>query len=293
MRRHAHFDSRLWPYLFLSFQVILIFIFIIWPAAKALIQSFFRSDAFGIHNHFVWFKNFLDIIHDSTYLNSLWITIVFSFFVTVLVMAGGLFMAILTHRLLRLRGVFNTLLIWPYAVAPVIAGVMWSFLFNPAVGVMSYLLDKMGYQWDYLIHGRQALILVILAAAWQQFSYNFIFFIAGLQSIPTSLIEAAAIDGAGRWKRFWHIIFPLLSPISFFLIVTNLVYAFFQTFGIIQFVTQGGPANATNILVYRVYRDGFIGLNYGSSAAQSVILMIIVMLLTIIQFKYIEKKVHY
>ena len=293
MRRHSHFDSRSWPYVFLSLQVLLIFIFIIWPAGKAFIQSFFRSDAFGIHNHFIWFKNFAQIFTDHTYLNSLWITLVFSVFVTLLVLAFGLLMAVMANRLLYLKGLCNTLLIWPYAVAPVIAGVLWSFLFNPAVGIISYALDKMGYQWNYLIHGRQALILVIVAAAWQQFSYNFIFFLAGLQSIPKSLIEAAAIDGATPWKRFWHISVPLLSPITFFLIVTNMVYAFFQTFGIIQFVTQGGPANATNILVYRVYRDGFVGLNYGSSAAQSVILMIIVTLLTIVQFKYVEKKVHY
>jgi len=293
MRRQSHFDARFWPYAFLMVQIGLIGVFILWPAVKAIIQSLFRSDAFGIHNHFIWFHNFIDIFTDHTYLNSLWITIVFSFFVTLIVLAFGLLMAILANRVTRMRGVVNTLLIWPYAVAPVIAGVLWSFLFNPAIGVLSHLLDKMGYQWDYLIHGRQALILVILSAAWQQFSYNFIFFFAGLQAVPKSLIEAAALDGAGSWSRFWHVVFPLLSPVTFFLIVTNLVYAFFDTFGIIQFVTQGGPANATNILVYRVYRDGFVGLNYGGSAAQSVILMLIVMVLTIIQFKYIEKKVHY
>jgi sn-glycerol 3-phosphate transport system permease protein len=293
MRRYSHFDSKLWPYTFLFLQIALIVIFIFWPAVRAIVQSLFRSDAFGIHNHFVWLQNFADIFTDSTYLNSLWITILFSFFVTLIVLASGLFMAVLANRVIRLRGVVSTLLIWPYAVAPVIAGVLWSFLFNPAVGIVSYALDKMGYQWDFLIHGRQALVLVIISAAWQQFSYNFIFFFAGLQAIPKSLIEAAALDGASPWSRFWNIILPLLSPITFFLIVTNLVYAFFDTFGIIQFVTQGGPANATNILVYRVYRDGFVGLNYGSSAAQSVILMVIVTILTVIQFKYIEKKVHY
>lgn len=293
MRRHSHYDSKMWPFLFLSLQILLIVIFILWPAAKALIQSFFRSDAFGIHNHFIWLQNFKQIFTDSTYLNSLWITVVFSLLVTLLVLIFGLMMALTANRLRLFKGVCNTLLIWPYAVAPVIAGVLWSFLFNPAVGTIAYALNHLGYHWNYFTNGHQALTLVIIAAAWQQFSYNFIFFLAGLQSIPKSLIEAAAIDGASPWHRFWHVILPLLSPVTFFLMVTNMVYAFFQTFGIIQFVTQGGPANATNILVYRVYRDGFIGLNYGSSAAQSVILMLIVSILTVVQFKYIEKKVHY
>lgn len=293
MRRASHFHTKSWPYAFLALQLVAIIIFILWPALRAIVQSFFKSDAFGIHNSFIWFHNFKQIFLDTTYLNSLWITILFSFFVTIIVMAFGLLMATLTNRLRYFKGTVNTLFIWPYAVAPVIAGVLWSFLFNPAIGTIAYVLQKWGYQWDYLVHGKQALTLVIISAAWQQFSYNFIFFLAGLQSVPKSLIEAASIDGATPLQRFWHIIVPLLSPTTFFLAVTNLVYAFFDTFGIIQFVTQGGPANTTNILVYRVYRDGFIGLDYGSSAAQSVILMLIVTVLTIIQFKYIEKKVHY
>ena len=293
MKRRSQFNNKFWPYLLLTPHIVAIAVFILWPAYEALKESFFRSDAFGIHTVFVGFSNFITLFHDHTYLNSLWVTVVFSVSVTAVAMAVALFMASLVNRSLSGTKIYNTLFIWPYAVAPVIAGVLWSFLFNPSVGIIAHLLQEMGYNYNYFIYGKQALLLVVLAAAWQQFSYNFIFFLAGLKSVPNSLMEAAAIDGASPMRRFWNITFPLLSPTTFFLMVTNLVYAFFSTFGIIQVVTQGGPANATNILVYRVYRDGFIGLNFGSSATQSVILMIIVTILVIIQFKYIEKQVHY
>ncbi len=293
MRTRSYFRQSIWPYLFVLPQVIAIVVFFFWPAYLAIKESLFRTDAFGLHTHFVWLDNFIDIFQSSTYMNSLWVTLVFSFFVTFVSMGSALLMAAMVDRVVKGQRIYNTLLIWPYAVAPAIAGILWAFLFNPAVGALAFPLQKLGYRWDYTIHGNQAMFLVILASAWQQFSYNFVFFLAGLKAVPKSFIEAAAIDGAGPFKRFWHILFPLLSPVTFFLLVTNLVYAFFKTFGVIQIVTQGGPANATDILVYRVYSDGFVGLDYGGSSAQSVILMVIVLVLTVVQFKYIEKRVHY
>lgn len=293
MHLRSKFRSSYWPYFLITPQIIVILIFFLWPAEKALMGSFFRGDAFGIQEHFVWLNNFINLLSDNTYLYSFFITLLFSFFVTFFSMGLALLMATMLNGIIRGKRIYNALLIWPYAVAPAIAGMLWRFLFSPSIGVLTYVLAKLGYTFNFQIHAGQALFLVTAAASWQQFSYNFVFFLAGLQAIPYSLIEAAAIDGAGPLRRFWSIIFPLLSPTTFFLMVMNFVYSFFNTFGIIQIVTQGGPANATNILVYRVYRDGFIGLNFGSSSAQSVILMAIVILLTLIQFKYIEKRVHY
>ena len=293
MRPSSQFKPSLWPYLFLIPQVLAILIFILWPAADALFESLFRGDAFGLQTHFVWLANFIAIFHDSTYVHSVITTLFFSVCVTVCSMGFALLMATMADNVLRGKAIYNTLMIWPYAVAPAIAGMLFRFLFNPSIGMIAYPLQQMGIHWNFAIDGSQALFLVILAAAWQQFSYNFIFFLAGLKSVPTSVLEAAALDGAGPGRRFWSMVFPLISPTTFFLVVMNLINAFFNTFGIIQVVTQGGPANATNILVYRVYRDGFVGLNFGSSAAQSVILMVIVTVLTIVQFKYVERKVHY
>lgn len=281
------------PYLFVAPQVIITLIFFIWPALTAIKQSVFHSDAFGIHHYFAGLDNFRDILQSAEYLKAVLVTLIFSVSVTALTMASGLLMAVLVNRVVYGSGAYKTLLIWPYAVAPAVAGILWRFLFNPAIGVISYVLEQLGYNWNYLLHPHQALLLVIIAASWQQFSYNFLFFLAGLKAIPQSLLDAAALDGAGVYRRFWTVVFPLLSPTTFFLLVINLIYAFFDTFGIIQVVTQGGPAAATNILVYKVYNDGFVGLNAGSSAAQSVILMVIVISLTVIQFRYIERKVHY
>lgn len=293
MHLRSKFRSSYWPYFLIAPQIIVILIFFLWPAEKAVIGSFFRGDAFGIREHFVWLDNFINLFSDNTYLYSFFITLIFSFFVTFLSMGVALLMATMINNVIRGKRIYNALLIWPYAVAPAIAGMLWRFLFSPSIGLFTYVLNQLGYSFNFQIHAGQALFLITAAASWQQFSYNFVFFLAGLQAIPHSLIEAAAIDGASPFRRFWSIIFPLLSPTTFFLMVMNFVYSFFNTFGIIQIVTQGGPANATNILVYRVYRDGFVGLNFGSSSAQSVILMVIVILLTLIQFKYIEKKVHY
>jgi sn-glycerol 3-phosphate transport system permease protein len=281
------------PYLLLTPQLMITLIFFILPALTALKLSLFKSDAFGISSHFVGLANFVELCHDASYINSLWVTCIFSFSVTILSLVSALLMALIVSGVTRGQLLYKTLLIWPYAVAPAVAGMLMRFLFNPAIGVMTNLFNHLGYQWNYMLHPGQAMFLVIFAAAWQQFSYNFIFFLAGIQTIPESFLEAAAIDGAGPIRRFFTIIFPLLSPTTFFLLSINLIYAFFNTFGIIQVITQGGPANMTDILVYKVYNDGFVGLDIGSSSAQSVLLMLIVIALTFLQFYFLERKVHY
>jgi len=287
------FRNRYLPYALIAPQIIVTLIFFIWPALAALKQSFFLQDAFGLKHHFVWLKNYYFLFTSHYYWHSIIITLVFSIAVSIFTLLFALFIATLANRTIKAGGVYKTLLIWPYAVAPAVAGILWRFLFNPAVGIIAYFLDKMGYHWNYVLNGNQALLLITMAAIWQQFSYDFLFFLAGLQSIPKSLLEAAAIDGAGPFKRFYHIVLPLLSPMTLFLLVMNLIYAFFNTFGIVQVMTDGGPANATNTLVFKVYNDGFVGMNFGGSASQSVILMLIVIGLTILQFKYVERKVHY
>ena len=289
------FSGRWLPYALLAPQVIITLIFFIWPSFQALRQSVYRQgDAFGIRpDTFVWFDNFRAIFADPLYLNSLQVTFIFAVGTTLLSMSVALLFAVMVNRMIRSRDSYTTFLVWPYAIAPAIAGVLWWFIFNPSIGIMPYMLDMVGYDWNHRRDGNDAMIMVIIAAAWRQISYNFLFFLAGLAAIPHSLIEAAAIDGASRMKRFWTIVFPLLSPITFFLLVINIVYAMFDTFGVIHATTEGGPSQATNILVYKVYRDGFVNLNFGSSAAQSVVLMTIVITLTVIQFRYIERRVNY
>ena len=291
--KRVTFSSRWLPYALLAPQVAVTLVFFIWPAAQALYQSVLRQDAFGFRTTFVGLANFRRLFADPLYLNALQATGVFAISVTVLSMGVALLLAVMVNRLLRAQNVYTAFLVWPYAIAPAVAGVLWWFIFNPAIGIVPYVLDMVGYDWNHRSSSRDAMILIVIAAAWKQVSYNFIFFLAGLQSIPQSLIEAAAIDGAGRMKRFWTIVFPLLSPVTFFLLVVNIVYAMFDTFGIVHATTEGGPAQATNILVYKVYRDGFVGMNLGSSAAQSVILMAIVTLLTVVQFRFIERRVNY
>lgn len=287
------FSHHWLPYFLLAPQIIVTLIFFIWPASQALYQSLLRQDAFGFRTEFVGLENFFRLFADGQYLNAMQVTLVFSVGTTFLSMSLALLFAVMVNKMIRSRDVYTTFLVWPYAVAPAIAGVLWWFIFNPSIGIMPYVLENLGINWNHRSNGNQAMLLVIFAAAWKQISYNFLFFLAGLQSIPNSLIEAAAIDGANRVKRFWTIVFPLLSPITFFLMVVNVVYAMFDTFGVIHATTEGGPAQATNILVYKVYRDGFVGMNLGSSAAQSVILMSIVIVLTVIQFRYIERRVNY
>ena len=287
------YRHRILPWLLVLPQLAITLVFFIWPASQALWQSMLREDAWGLAQEFIGFENFADLFADPLFLESFRITFVFSIAVAALSMALSLLLAINADRVVRGNSTYRTLLIWPYAIAPALAGVLWFFMFNPTVGILSWLLKGAGYDWNHHASGTDAMLLVVMAAAWKQVSYNFLFFLAGLQAIPKSLIEAAAIDGAGPVRRFWSIILPLLSPTTFFLLVVNVVYAFFDTFGLIHATTEGGPAGATQILVYKVYSDGFVGLDLGGSAAQSVILMTIVIALTVIQFRYVERKVAY
>ncbi len=274
-------------------QVIIIGLFFFWPAAQALLQSVQQSDAFGTSVEWVGLENFRNLWNDETYLASFYTTAIFSSLVAVVGIGVSLLLAVFADRVVKGALAYKTLLIWPYAVAPAVAGVLWLFMFAPSVGVVSYGLRALGFDWNHLLNGRHAMTLVVMAAVWKQISYNFLFFLAGLQSIPKSLIEAAAIDGARPWRRFWTIVFPLLSPTTFFLLVINIVYAFFDTFAIIDAATQGGPGKETAILVYKVYFDGFKAMDLGGSAAQSVVLMVIVVALTVVQFRFVEKKVNY
>jgi sn-glycerol 3-phosphate transport system permease protein len=289
----ATFPHRLLPYLLVAPQLAISLVFFYWPAIQALHQSLLREDPFGLATQFVGLANFRRVLADPAYLNSIRVTAVFSFWTAFLSMAIALLLAVQAEKIIRGKGFYRTLLIWPYAVAAAIAGMLWLFLFNPSFGTLAWPLRQMGIAWDPLLRGDQAMALVIGAAAWKQVSYCFLFFVAGLQAIPKSLLEAAAIDGAGSTRRFWTIVFPLLAPTTFFLLVVNTVYALFDTFGIIHAVTGGGPGKATETLVYKVYNDGFVNLQLGSSAAQSVILMALVITLTAFQFRYVERKVHY
>ena len=287
------FRHRWLPYALVAPQILITLVFFIWPASQALYQSVLRQDAFGLRTEFVGLANFARLFADPLYLESFFTTVWFSALVASSSMLVALVLAVMADRVVRQATAYRTLLIWPYAVAPAIAGVLWWFLFNPTIGILAYALEALGYDWNHYQDGSDAMTMIVIAAAWRQVAYNFLFFLAGLQAIPRSLTEAAAIDGAGPVKRFVTIQLPLLSPTVFFLIVVNVVYAFFETFGIVHATTAGGPGNDTVILVYKVWRDAFEGLNLGSSAAQSVILMAIVIALTAIQFRYIEKRVEY
>ena len=293
MNQKIYYHNKLLAYLLIAPQILITLIFFIWPAAQALYQSFLVEDAFGLGSEFVWFENFFFLFEDEYYVDSFGRTALFSFLVAFVSMSFSLILAGFAERVIRGELIYKSLLIWPYAVAPVLAGALWIMLFDPSLGLITYYLKYFDVEWNYKLNGTQAMILVVLASAWKQVAYNFLFFLAGIHAIPKSMIEAAALDGSGPIKRFWTIIFPLISPVTFFLLVINTVYAFFDTFGIIHVMTQGGPANSTEILVYKVYNDGFIGLDLGGSAAQSVILMFIVISLTFFQFRFIEKKVEY
>ncbi len=281
------------PWVLIAPQMTIISVFFFWPAGQALYQSVLTQDAFGTSTEYVGAENFQRLWNDATYLASFQTTAIFSVLVAVVGLSVALLLAVMADRVVRGAAIYKTLLIWPYAVAPAVAGVLWLFMFAPSVGIVSYALREMGFDWNHLLNGKHAMALIVMAAVWKQISYNFLFFLAGLQSIPRSLIEAAAIDGARPWRRFWTIVFPLLSPTTFFLLVINIVYAFFETFAIVDTATNGGPGKDTAILVYKVYYDGFKALDLGGSAAQSVVLMVIVILLTVVQFRYVEKKVQY
>jgi len=293
MLKRVHFPSSALPYLLVAPQLLITLVFFIWPASQALYQSFLIEDPFGLSSEFVWFENFTYLFTDDIYIATFWRTGFFSLSVAFLSMSFALILAGFADRVIRGAMIYRTLLIWPYAVAPVLAGALWVFMFNPTLGIIPYFLEFINIDWNHYLNGSQAMTLVILAASWKQVAYNFLFYLAAMQSIPKTVIEAAAIDGAGPVKRFWTIIFPLISPTTFFLLVINMVYAFFDTFGIIHAITQGGPANSTTILVYKVFSDGFVGLDLGGSAAQSVILMALVISMTVVQFRYVERKVEY
>jgi sn-glycerol 3-phosphate transport system permease protein len=294
MDKRTNFPAGWLPYALVAPQLAVTIVFFLWPAGQMLRWSMLLQDAFGLHTQFVWFDNFKALFADDVYLDSIRVTAVFSVLVAGCGLAVALLLAACCDYVLRGAKLYQTLLIWPYAVAPAVAAVLWTFLFNPSVGLIAYMLrTRLHYDWNYLLNGGQAMAVVVIAAAWKQVSYNFLFFLAGLQAIPRSLTEAAAIDGAGPLRRFATVAFPLLSPTAFFLLVVNIVYAFFDTFGIIDSTTEGGPAQATNILVYKVFQDGFKGGDLGGSAAQSVVLMAIVIALTVVQFRYVERRVQY
>ena len=293
MEKRVTFKGWLLPLCLIAPQVLVSLVFFFYPAGQAIWQSLFIPDPFGLSTQYVGIGNFEYLLSDPYYRTSFLTTAIFSTLVTLCSMIPALFLAVVADRLIKGAGVYQTMLIWPYAVAPAIAGVLWLFMFNTRVGVVSWYLGNLGYDWNHVLNGGEAMGLVVVASAWGRISYNFLFFFAALQAIPKSVIEASAIDGARFWKRFWTIVLPLLSPTTFFLLVVNIVYAFFETFGVIHTITSGGPQQSTTILVYKVFSDGFVGQDLGSSAAQSVILLVVVGALTIFQFKFIERRVHY
>jgi len=293
VQRRVVFDNRVLPYLLLAPQLAVTLVFFFWPAGQAVYQSMMRQDPFGLSARFVWFENFAEVLGDPFYLSSVRLTVVFSVAVIFFAMSAGLGLAIMADRQIRGSALYKMLLMWPYAVAPAVAAALWLFIFHPAIGIIGRGLNDAGVRWDYLLNGGQAMLLVILASAWKQVSYNFIFFLAGLQSIPRSVLEASAVDGAAGRHLFWRIIFPLLSPTTFFLLVVNTLYAFFETFGVIHALTGGGPGKATETLIFKVYVDGVVNLHLGGSAAQSVVLLLVIILLTAVQFRFAEQRVHY
>jgi sn-glycerol 3-phosphate transport system permease protein len=293
VEKRVIFRSAWLPYALVAPQIVITLLFFFWPAAQAIWYSFQLQDAFGLKTQFVGLQNYVSLFKDGNYLDSFKVTALFSALVAFFGLAISLLLATMADRVIRGAMAYKTLLIWPYAVAPAIAGVLWAFLFAPSIGIVTYALRGLGVNWNWILNGDQAVLLVVIASVWKQISYNFLFFLAGLQSIPRSLIEAAAIDGATPLRRFWTIVFPLLSPTTFFLLVINIIYAFFDTFGVIDATTQGGPAQSTNILVYKVYHDGIKASDLGGSSTQSVIIMLIVIALTVVQFRFIERKVQY
>ncbi len=294
IRKRSYFKTRSLPYLLILPQILITLTFFYWPAIQGVITSFQVSDPFGFRTKFVWFDNYIALFSDPLYLKSIATTLFFSGSVAIVSIAFGLFLASMANRVLKLTTLTRTLLIWPYAIAPAISGILWLFLLHPSYGVVAIGLENwFGIDWNPLLKSSNAMLMIVMASAWKNISYNFVFFLAGLQAIPKSLIEAAAIDGASPFRRFWTITFPLLSPTFFFVTVMTIIFSFFESFGVIHAVTQGGPGGSTNILVYKVYQDGFIGLNLGSSAAQSVVLMFMIILITVLQFKYVERKVQY
>ena len=293
MEKRSIFGARLLPYLLLAPQLAVVLVFFYWPASQAVWQSFLLQDAFGLKTDFVWLTNYRDLFAGRAYYRTMGTTALFASLVTVLSLSIALLLAVQADKQIKGANIYKTLLIWPYAVAPAVAGVLWLFMFQPSLGIVARAIRSFGIAWNPLLDGNHAMLLVVLASVWKQISYNFLFFLAGLQAIPRAVFEAAAIDGASRTRRFWTVTFPLLAPTGFFLLVVNIVYAFFDTFGVIDAMTSGGPAKATETLVYKVFADGRLGGDLGGSAAQSVVLMVIVVALTAVQFRYVERKVSY
>ncbi|MBT9136032.1 MAG: sn-glycerol-3-phosphate transport system permease protein UgpA [Firmicutes bacterium] len=293
MERRVIFNNKVLPYVLLAPQLAIILVFFIWPAMQAISQSMLMQDPFGLRTEFVMFDNFITVLSSRHYLASVRTTIVFSLAVTFASMSVGLFLAVMADKQIRGATIYKSLLLWPYAVAPAVAAVLWLFIFHPSIGFIGLRLREAGIAWDYKLQGNHALLLVIVAASWKQVSYNFLFFLAALQSVPKPLLDAAAIDGASSVRRFWSIVFPLISPTTFFLLMMNMIYALFDTFGVIHTLTGGGPSKATETLMYKAYLDGVVNLNLGTSSAQSVILMLIVFMLTALQFRFVERRVHY
>lgn len=293
MQRRTVFRNKFLPYVLLAPQLAITIAFFFWPAGQAVYQSLLIEDPFGLYSEFVWFENFQIVLSNPLYLEAVRVTVIFSTAVTLLAMAPALLLAVMADQVIRGASGYRTLIVWPYAIAPAVAAVLWLFIFHPSIGQIGQGLRALGIPWDYRLDGGQALGLVIFVSAWKQVSYNFLFFLAGLQSIPKTIVEAATVDGASPMRRFWRVIFPLLSPTTFFLLVVNIIYTFFDTFGVIHAITQGGPGRATTTLMYRLYRDGWINLDLGGSSAQSVLLMSAVILLTVVQFRFIERRVHY
>lgn len=293
MQRRTVFRNKFLPYVLLAPQLAITVVFFFWPAGQAVYQSLLIEDAFGLYSEFVWFENFQVVLSNPLYLEAVRVTVIFSTAVTLLAMAPALLLAVMADQVVRGASGYRTLIVWPYAIAPAVAAVLWLFIFHPSIGQIGQGLRALGIPWDYRLDGGQALGLVIFVSAWKQVSYNFLFFLAGLQSIPKTIVEAATVDGASPMRRFWQVIFPLLSPTTFFLLIVNIIYTFFDTFGVIHAITQGGPGRATTTLMYRLYRDGWINLDLGGSSAQSVLLMSAVILLTVVQFRFIERRVHY
>ncbi len=293
MQRRVVFDNKFLPYGLLAPQLLVTLIFFFWPAGQAVYQSLVQQDPFGLTTRFVWFANLADVLSDPLYRASLRTTLIFSTAVIAIAMSAGLLFAVMADKKIRGSGLYKTMLMWPYAVAPAVAAALWLFIFHPAVGIAGRALNDAGVKWDYMLNGAQAMVLIILAASWKQVSYNFIFFLAGLQSIPKSVLEAAAVDGAGGVPGFLKIVFPLLSPTTFFLLVVNVIYVSFDTFGVVHAVTRGGPGQATITLIYKVYTDGVVNLNLGGSSAQSMILLLVVIVVTALEFRFVERGVHY
>jgi len=293
MRRRVIFNNRFLPYVLLLPQVLITLVFFFWPASQAIYQSLLSQDPFGLRTQFVFLQNFQTVLSDPLYIEALQVTVVFSVSVTLFVMTLALLFAVMADRQIRGAQTYKTLLLWPYALAPAVAAVLWGFIFHPSIGLLGKILNSWGLHWDYQLNGMHALVLIIIASSWRQIAHNFLFFLAGLQSVPPQVVEAAMIDGAGSWKLFRSILFPLISPTTFYLVTINLVFAFFDTFGVIHALTHGGPGRSTTTLMYKVYMDGYVNLNLGQSAAQSVVLMLIVSALVWIQFRVMEGKVHY